>query len=121
MTIDPDLKGEVSDGYHTFNELYKFRKLYNAAFFNMLAEEGKYHIHKSTKHHDGEACFGGEYFIVVAVLPTGMISNHYKLKDWDLFWVPVVKQSTIAYDGHTAKDVIERLTAFIKGNTNNII
>lgn len=24
--------GEVSDGYHTFNELYEYRLLYNAAF-----------------------------------------------------------------------------------------
>ena len=29
--------GEVSDGYHTFNELYRYRMLYNAAFFNLLA------------------------------------------------------------------------------------
>ena len=25
---------DISDGYHTFNELYEFRKLYNAALFN---------------------------------------------------------------------------------------
>ena len=24
--------GELSDGYHTFNELYAYRKIYNAAF-----------------------------------------------------------------------------------------
>lgn len=24
--------GNVSDGYHTFNELYRYRMLYNAAF-----------------------------------------------------------------------------------------
>lgn len=25
---------ELSDGYHTFDELYEFRKMYNAALFN---------------------------------------------------------------------------------------
>ena len=25
--------GRTSDGYHTFDELYEYRKLYNAAFF----------------------------------------------------------------------------------------
>lgn len=30
--------GNVSDGYHTFNELYRYRMLYNAAFFNELAK-----------------------------------------------------------------------------------
>ena len=30
--------GEFSDGYHTFNELYDYRKAYNAAFFNELCK-----------------------------------------------------------------------------------
>lgn len=107
--------GSISDGYHTSDELYEFRKLYNAAFCNALAEEGKHHTHKSTKHHDGDDCFGGDWFIVVAELPTGMISNHYKLKDWDLFQIPTVERSTVPYDGHTAKDVVDRLTAYVKG------
>lgn len=33
-------RGEISDGYHTFNELYRYRMLYNAAFFNELAYKG---------------------------------------------------------------------------------
>ena len=65
---EPTDKGEVSDGYHTFNELYYYRLLYNAAFFNLLPKEG---VHKSKKHHDGEECFGGAWFIVMANLPTG--------------------------------------------------
>lgn len=47
--------GEVSDGYHTFNELYYYRMLYNAAFFNLLP---KGWVHKSKRHHTGEECFG---------------------------------------------------------------
>lgn len=35
-------EGEVSDGFHTFDELYHYRMLYNAAFFNSL--EGKYDL-----------------------------------------------------------------------------
>ena len=81
----PEDKGEISDGYHTFNELYRFRLLYNAAFFNLLPKEI---VHKSKRHHDGEECFGGGWFIVMANLPTGQISNHYELKDWDLFQIP---------------------------------
>lgn len=102
--------GETSDGYHTFNELYDFRKLYNAALFNEWANQGKYHVHKSTRHHDGEACFGGGWFIVMATLPAGQISNHYELKDWDLFNIPE-RDRADKWDGHTAKDVIKRLKA----------
>ena len=43
-------EGEVSDGFHTFDELYHYRMLYNAAFFNSL--EGKYDVHKSYRHAD---------------------------------------------------------------------
>lgn len=45
--------GNVSDGYHTFNELYRYRMLYNAAFFNELAK-GDVKVCKSHKHYDGE-------------------------------------------------------------------
>ena len=103
--------GEVSDGYHTFNELYEFRKVYNAALFNEWAKSGKYSVHKSHKHHDGEECFGGGWFIVVAVLPEGQISNHYENKDWDLFNVPECDAAQFEFDGHTSHDVLNRLKA----------
>lgn len=45
--------GNVSDGYHTFNELYRYRMLYNDAFFNELAK-GDVKVCKSHKHYDGE-------------------------------------------------------------------
>lgn len=32
---NPDFKeNDICDGYHTFDELYEFRKVYNAALFN---------------------------------------------------------------------------------------
>ena len=124
-------KGKVSDGYHTFDELYEIRKAYNAALFNEWADawhqrymgitEGamvpakmvypKYDVHKSWRHNDGELCFGGGWFIVVAKLPTGLISNHYKAEDWDLFRIPEVEKAKYEYDGHTGHDTIERLKA----------
>ena len=44
----------ISDGYHTFGELYDFRKLYNAVLFNEWAAQGKYKVHKSLRHSDGK-------------------------------------------------------------------
>jgi len=113
------LKGKISDGYHTFDELYEFRKVYNAALFNEWAnaeicnDDGswgnKYDVHKSWKHNDGEPCFGGGWFIVVAILPTGQISNHYEAKDWNLFKIPEVEKAKYPFDGHTSNDVLQRL------------
>lgn len=102
--------GEVSDGYHTFNELYYYRMLYNAAFFNLLPKEW---VHKSKRHHTGEECFGGGWFIVMANLPTGQISNHYELKDWDLFQVPE-KEFADEWDGHTPQEAAERLHKYLQ-------
>lgn len=114
-----DVRGNYSDGYHTFNELYEFRKIYNAALFNEWAYSTitkkapvpypRYDVHKSWKHHDGELCFGGGWFIVVAILPTGQISNHYEAKDWDLFNIPEAEKAKYPFDGHTSADVLARL------------
>lgn len=106
---EPKDKGEISDGYHTFNELYYYRMLYNAAFFNSLPKSW---VHKSKKHHDGEDCFGGGWFIVMANLPTGQISNHYELEDWDLFQIPE-KAVADKWDGHTPQKAAERLHKYL--------
>ena len=117
---------DTSDGYHTFKELYEFRKAYNVALFNewgkqevrnpkWVSEDNqpvnlpKYDVHKSWKHNDGELCFGGGWFIVVAVLPSGQISNHYPAHDWELFNIPSCEKAKYPFDGHTPNDVIDRL------------
>lgn len=110
---DTEDKGNISDGYHTFNELYEYRLLYNASMFNELAKQGLYDVHKSKLHSDGTVPFGDEnWFIVQAELPTGQISNHYEMKDWELFKVPE-KEKANPYDGHTPQDVAKRLRDFL--------
>ncbi len=108
----PKDMGEVSDGYHTFNELYEYRMLYNAALFNEFAKQGLYDVHKSRKHSDGEHPFGdSNWFIVMAELPTGQISNHYEMKNWDKFQIPE-KPLANKWDEHSPRDVANRLTSF---------
>lgn len=106
--------GQISDGHHTFEELYQFRLLYNAALFNEWSSLDLYDVHKSRFHHDGTFPFGDpKWFIVVAELPTGQISNHYRIyTDWELFEIPTRKLPNV-YDGHTPAIVIERLTKFL--------
>lgn len=103
---------DVSDGYHSFSELYEFRLLYNAALFNEWFTAGKYDVHKSERHSDGEIPFGGGWFVIVATLPTGQISNHYEMKDWHLFKATIRKRAD-KWDGHTPQDVIKRLRDFL--------
>jgi len=116
LQLEEEITGETSDGFHTFDELYEFRKLFNAVLFNEWFEQGKYKVHKSWKHNDGEKCFGGGWFIVMATLPTGQISNHYEEEDWDLFKCEERKKAD-KWDGHTAKDVAKRLSKFTLKNS----
>lgn len=103
-----EITGETSDGYHTFNELYEYRMVYNALVFNEWAQANKYDVHKSKRHHDGEECFGGGWFVVVAETPKGQISNHYENEYWGLFNVPS-KEVANEYDGHTPQEALKRM------------
>jgi len=107
--------GSISDGFHTFDELYEFRRLYHAhAVRAWLA--ARYPVVRSWKHHDGEPCFGGGWFIVVAQLPTGQVSNHYRANSWSLFGdVPEVETAPV-WDGHSTTDVARRLRTLLIGD-----
>lgn len=104
---------DISDGYHTMSELYEHRMALNAALFNILLQTfrvfGNVEVMKSRLHNDGTMFEG--YFIVLACFPDGknQISYHYEMKYWNLFKIPEVPYVPFEYDGHTSKDVIERL------------
>ena len=101
-------RGDASDGYHTHNELYEYRMLYNAHAARGWLAAG-IPVVKSWTHSDGEPCFGGGWFVVAATLPTGQVSNHYRAEYWDLFDAP--EDAPPEYDGHTPADAADRLRA----------
>jgi hypothetical protein len=100
---------------HSFKELYEHRLLLSAHLFNSVYSRfyqwgGGAEAFKSYRHHDGELCFGGGWFIVMAVLPgIGQISYHYEHEHWDLFKIPEVEKLPVPFEGHTGQDVLERL------------
>lgn len=103
----------ISDGYHTFGELYHYRALYNAALANVLAAHSIGNVYKSWKHSDGKPCFEkGEYFIVSITLPDGPITNHYQAEYWNHFTC-AEREMAEAWDGHTPADAAKRLERFV--------
>ena len=109
-----------SDGYHTFDELYEYRLLYNALVFNEWAKKGLYDVHLSFKHHDGEPCFGKDnFFVVVAETPVGQISNHYAGRHKDLFNVSE-RELANEWDGSDSRMIAKRLKLMILGIKNDI-
>ena len=109
-----DNSGSISDGYHTFDELYYYRMLYNAMTVNMLHKDKMIPVFKSKKHHDGQPCFDGKYFIVQMDLPTGYVANHYELKYWDLFNIKEQEKAPIEYDGSTPAEEAERIHEYLE-------
>lgn len=96
------------DIHHSKSELYDYRMAYHA--FAVKAWRMMYGIRtvKSTHHSDGTPAFDGSWFIVVSQLPTGQVSNHYKMEHWDKFDVPIALIPP-EYDGHTPQIALERV------------
>lgn len=108
-----DLLNDMNDDYHSMQELYDFRMIYNCLLFNQWYENSVFEVYKSKKHHDDEICFDGDFFIVVANLPSGQITNHYLIKYWDYFKIPEYERMKDEFDGHTSQDVLKRLKEVI--------
>ena len=96
--------GELSDGFHTFNNLYEQR----AILFAALVKAYKDKAWKSYRHEDGELCFDGGWFIVGIDTPKGSYTYHYENKYWDLFDCVELPRSK-HWDGHTEADAETRL------------
>ena len=99
--------GEVSDGYHTFNQLYHQR----AVLFATIVNQNKDKAWKSWKHEDGKFCFDkrGEWFIVGIDTPKGSYTYHYEQTYWDMFDCEELDKGK-HWDGHTEEDVTRLLS-----------
>lgn len=96
----------VSDGYHTFEELYYHRMI----LFSVICNTFKEMAWKSKLHSDG-TMFDG-YFIVGVDTPKGQYTYHYDLKFWNDFNIKELEKSP-EYDGHKPED-IKRLLSLVK-------
>lgn len=98
--------GELSDGYHTFNQLYHQR----AVLFACIVNQNKDISWKSFKHSDGKYCFdsNGEWFIVGIDTPNGSYTYHYSKEYWDMFNCQELECGK-EWDGHTEADVTRLL------------
>jgi len=90
--------GKVSDGYHTFDELYYHRMI----LFSIICNQNKKNSWKSKLHNDGTMFEG--YFIVGVFTGEGQYTYHYKLDYWDLFEVDVLEKAP-EWDGHRPEDI----------------
>lgn len=96
--------GEISDGYHTFNELYHHR----ATLFSMICNSMPDKAWKSKLHDTGDMFDG--MFIVGIETPEGQATYHYDIEPyWDMFKVKELEKAP-KWDGHTPQEAIDRIS-----------
>ena len=104
--LEKQNKGEISDGYHTFNELYRHR----AILFSVLCNQNAHKAWKAKKHDDGTMY--KNMFIVGIETPTGQATYHYDINPyWDLFKIKELEFAP-KWDGYTPSEAIERIKRF---------
>ena len=96
---------DVSDGFHTFRQLYYQRMM----LFATIVKQNKDKAWKSLRHEDGELCFGGGWFIVGIDTPEGSYTYHYEDDFYSLFDCIELERGK-HWDGHTEKDVTRLLS-----------
>jgi hypothetical protein len=112
----------ISDGYHTFKELYDHRvQLFIALCKTSLKLEGELmrgtswisSVWRSKLHCDGSGIEG--WFIMgIFMRPGKQITYHLPMSKWDdCNGIPTYKTAP-EWDGHTSADVLERLSNLSK-------
>lgn len=96
--FDVESKQQISDGYHTFEELYFHRMM----LFSVICNQNKEKAWKSWKHEDGTMY--DDYFIVGVTTIEGDYSYHYHKDHWDKFNVTELEFAP-KWDGHKPSDV----------------
>lgn len=110
---------KISDGYHTFGELYEHRitlfialcKWYNSrmGLDSTSGVMGRY-VWRSKKHSDGELAFGGNWFVLGINKERGeQITYHLPMDKWDECEFAKELKLAPEWDGHTSEDVLNRL------------
>jgi hypothetical protein len=95
----------ISDGYHTFGELYEHRITLFIALCGWLPNDKE--VWKSKFHSDGSSMEG--WFVMGIGKEVGQqITYHLPISKWDECDVQELDKAP-EWDGHTSSDVLERL------------
>lgn len=109
----------VSDGFHTFDELYDHRITLYIALARLFKQQestlgeipaGDSFVWRSKKHSDGELAFGGTWFVLGIGKEAGkQITYHLPIERWDETDFADTLELAPKWDGHTSADVLERI------------
>lgn len=93
------VENDVSDGFHTFSELYDHRCL---LFVSLCLSSPSFCAWRKD--------FEDGFFVLFMETRNGQISYHLADKYLPLVKDRIVNNPAYEWDGHTSKDVVDRLT-----------
>ena len=113
ITIDGiDNTGKISDGYHTFDELYEHRiTLFIALCYQLKRGMVARYVWRSKLHSDGTK-FDGWFILGLGKSIGGQITYHIPMSKWDETDFAKTLEKAYEFDGHTSEDVLERLKGY---------
>lgn len=98
---------EVSDGYHTIEELYDHRITLYITLCRHVADIRD--VWRTKVHHDGST-YVGWFMLAIGKDPGKQITYHIPISRWDeTDFAETFEKSPVVFDGHTSSDVLERL------------
>jgi hypothetical protein len=104
-------KNKISDGYHTFGELYEHRIELFITLCRWLVKSDKHTnlVWRSKKNADGGE-WDGWFLMGIDPTPGSQISYHLPISKWDeCDFVDETREQAPPFDGHTSNDVLKRL------------
>lgn len=100
---------EISDGYHTFDELYKQRNNLWIALCRIAHNKGL-PVWRTIIHSDGTFSSRGWFVLVIDKERGEQMSYHMPMDMWTETDFAETLNRGYEYDGHTAEDVLNRIS-----------
>lgn len=106
-----DSTDTVSDGFHTFGELYAHRIALFVALCRMIVRSSvQKHVWRSKKHHPEDQLMYEGWFIIGIHKEEGkQMTYHLPLSAWEETNFAETLGHGVKWDGHSPEDVIQRL------------
>lgn len=108
----------ISDGYHTFGELYEHRHALFVALCSMINSYSpyifreEYPVWRSKLHSDG-TMFDDSFIMGIGKTPGKIITYHLPIGMWAITDFAQTLYHAPEWDGHTSDDTIHRLIHII--------
>jgi len=99
---------KISDGYHTFGELYEHRIALWITVCRLNCRLGEAKVWRSEKHSD-DTSFEGWFLLGIHDTNSIQMTYHLPMSKWNECHFAERLETAPAWDGHTSADVLDRL------------